>query len=68
MYTSFGKNLNSNVAKALIMASPIEPTPTLYGKDAIRFIKTMLREEKHPNPKRVKFIEEAMKAKFNFVD
>ena len=50
------------------MASPIEPTPTLYGKDAVNFLKKILAEEKKPNPKRVKFIEEAMKAKFNFVD
>lgn len=50
------------------MASPIEPTPTLYGKDAVEFIKTMLREEKHPDPRRVKFIQSAMKTKFNFVD
>lgn len=50
------------------MASPIEPTPTLYGKDAIQFLKEMLEEEKHPDPRRVKFIQRAMKAKFNFVD
>lgn len=68
MYTSFGKNLNSIVTITLIMARPIEPTPTLYGKDAVNFLKKMLAEEKNPNPKRLKFIEEAMKTKFNFVD
>ncbi len=47
------------------MARPIEPTPTLMGKDAIRFIENMIREEKNPNPRRLKIIAEAMKTKFN---
>lgn len=64
----FWQNLNSIVTITLIMASPIEPTPTLYGKDAVNFLKKMLAEEKKPNPKRVKFIKEAMATKFNFVD
>ena len=49
------------------MAKPIEPTPTLRGKDAIRFIENMIREEKNPNPARVKLIREAMSTKFNVV-
>lgn len=50
------------------MARPIEPTPTLYGKDAINFLKRMAEEEKNPDPRRVKFITEARKVKFNYVD
>lgn len=49
------------------MAKPIEPTPTLRGKDAIRFIKNMIKEENNPSPERVKLIREAMKIKFNVV-
>jgi len=47
------------------MARPIEPTPTLRGKDAERFIKNMIKEQINPNPKRLKIIEEAMNTKFN---
>ncbi len=46
------------------MAKPIEPTPTLYGKDAVRFLKRMIQEQEHPSPKRIKIIEEAMKCNF----
>ncbi len=49
------------------MAKPIEPTPTLRGKDAERFIRYMIKEEKHPDPKRLKRISEAMKTKFRVV-
>ncbi|MEK6809915.1 MAG: hypothetical protein AABY40_04525 [Nanoarchaeota archaeon] len=49
------------------MAKPIEPTPTLRGKDAIRFIQNMVKEEKNPSPERIKFIRESMKIKFNVV-
>lgn len=49
------------------MAKPIEPTPTLKGKDAIRFIENMLKEEKNPSPARVRLIREAMKTEFNVV-
>jgi hypothetical protein len=50
------------------MASPILPTPTLRGKDAITFLEEMWEEQRNPDPRRVKFIEEAMKTKFNFVE
>lgn len=49
------------------MASPILPTPTLYGKDAIKFLKRMLEEERNPSPARIKTLEEAAKMKFNYV-
>ncbi len=49
------------------MAKPIRPTPTLRGKDAIRFVKNMIKEEKHPNPKRLAFMKEALKTKFEVV-
>ena len=42
------------------MAKPIEPTPTLYGKDAQRFLKQMRKEEENPDPKRLKRIREAL--------
>ena len=47
------------------MAKPIRATPTLRGEDAVRFIKNMIKEGKSPNPKRIKFIREALKVKFN---
>ncbi len=50
------------------MARPIEPTPTLYGKDAIEFLKRMFEEEKNPNPRRVRTIREAREIHFNHVD
>ena len=34
------------------MAKPIEATPTLKGKDAERFIRTMIREDKRKPTKR----------------
>ncbi len=46
------------------MAKPIEPTPTLYGKDAVRFWREVLREQKHPSPARLKLLDEAAKIKF----
>ncbi len=46
------------------MAKQIRSTPTLRGKDAIRFIENMIKEEKTPNPVRVNFIEESLKMKF----
>jgi hypothetical protein len=48
------------------MAKPIEATPTLRGKEAIDFIKRMLEEERNPSKKRIKMLEEARKAKFNW--
>ena len=50
------------------MARPIELTPTLYGKDAINFLKKMAEEEKNPDPRRVRTIKEALRTKFNHVD
>ena len=44
------------------MAKPIPRTPTLNGKAADEFLLRMLREEKHPDPKRIAFIKEAEKA------
>ncbi len=46
------------------MVKPIEPTPTLYGKDAVRFLRKMIKEQEHPSAKRIKIIEEAMKCNF----
>jgi hypothetical protein len=42
------------------MAKPIEPTPILEGKDAERFLQSMLNEQSHPDPKRLDFLKEAM--------
>ncbi len=50
------------------MAKQIEATPTLRGKDAIRFIENMIKEEKNPSSERVRLIREAMKIKFNVVE
>lgn len=50
------------------MAKPIEATPTLRGKDAIRFLKAMLKEDRNPSPSRIKFLREAMSIKFNVVE
>lgn len=41
------------------MAKPIEPTPTLKGKDAERFYKSV--EETEFDPKKARKIEEARK-------
>ncbi|MDO8511586.1 MAG: hypothetical protein Q7S55_05485 [Nanoarchaeota archaeon] len=43
------------------MAKPIEPTPTLRGKDAIRFIQNMIKEERNPDPKRIARLNRADK-------
>jgi len=50
------------------MAKPIESTPTLRGKDAVRFIRNMIKEETNPNPKRVAFIKKALSMKFEVVN
>lgn len=50
------------------MARPIEATPTLYGKDAERFIKMMIKEDRNPSKKRINMIKEAMKIKFNVIN
>ena len=42
------------------MALPIQSTPTLKGKDAVKFLKTMKRREKYGPTKKVKkFLEES---------
>ena len=45
------------------MAKPIESTPTLRGKDAIRFIQNMIKEERNPNPRRIALLKRADKLK-----
>ena len=49
------------------MAKPIEATPTLYGKEAIAFLRWMLEEQKNPNPRRIKTLQEAAKVRFNYI-
>jgi len=49
------------------MAKPIKPTPILRGKDALRFLKKIYREDKNPNPERIRFIQGALKKKFKVV-
>ncbi len=49
------------------MAKPIEPTPTLRGEDAIRFIQNMIKEERNPDPKRIAMLREAKKMKFKVI-
>ena len=43
------------------MAKPIQPTPTLYGKDAIRFLREVEEEQRNPSKERVKMLKEARK-------
>lgn len=50
------------------MAKPIEPTPTLRGKDAIRFIQNMIKEERNPNPRRLALLKRADKLKIEESD
>ena len=50
------------------MAKPIRATPTLRGKDAIRFVRNMLKEERNPDPKRIATIRRALNTKFNVVN
>lgn len=40
------------------MAKPIEPTPTLKGKDADKFVELTHRTEANPDPEKAKFLEE----------
>lgn len=44
------------------MAKPIASTPILEGKDAERFLDIMLKEQTDPDPKRIKFIREALES------
>ena len=48
------------------MAKPIRATPTLRGEDARRFIIEVLEEQKKPSKERVKILNDAAQAKFNF--
>ena len=48
-----------NISKVEKMAKPIQPTPILSGKDAIRFLENMQKEQTNPNPKRIAFLREA---------
>ena len=47
------------------MAKPIRATPTLRGKEAVDFIREVIREQEHPSEARVKLIKAALKMKFN---
>lgn len=47
------------------MAKPIRATPTLRGKDAVRFVKNMIKEERNPNPVRLATIKRALSTKFD---
>jgi hypothetical protein len=49
------------------MSKYIEPTPTLKGKEAIRFIREVLEEQKNPSPARLKTLREAAKMKFKVI-
>ncbi|MBI2666478.1 hypothetical protein HYX13_02605 [Candidatus Woesearchaeota archaeon] len=46
------------------MAKPIEPTPTLKGKEAVQFLQRVFNEQKKPTPARIKLLEDADKTKF----
>ena len=50
------------------MAKPIRATPTLRGKDAIRFLRNMIKEENDPDPRRIATIRRALKTKFHVVN
>ena len=50
------------------MAKPIRATPTLKGEDATKFIKSMIKEEHSPNPKRIAIIKKALRTKFNIIN
>ena len=39
------------------MANPIEPTPTLYGEDAVFFLKQI---SKPPTPEKIEFMKEVL--------
>ncbi|MBN2121550.1 hypothetical protein JW721_00625 [Candidatus Micrarchaeota archaeon] len=44
------------------MAKPILPTPSLRGRDAIRFAKDVLAEQESPSKERVATIRRAIKS------
>ncbi len=47
------------------MAKPIQATPTLRGKEAIRFVRNMIKEETNPDPQRLAVIRRALRTRFN---
>ena len=49
------------------MAKPIRATPTLRGAEAVRFVRSMIKEERNPNPLRIATIKRALNTKFNVV-
>ncbi len=64
------RKLNNRLFHILLqadsMAKPIESGIELEGEAAIRFIKRMLQEQTHPNPRRVRIIREALADAANF--
>lgn len=48
------------------MAKPIQPTPTLRGEEARRFLHKVLEEQRNPSPARIKILKEAMNLKIKF--
>ena len=49
------------------MAKQIERTPSLWGKDEIRLILNMIKEETAPDPKRIAMLRKARKMKFEVI-
>jgi len=49
------------------MAKPIEPTPTLRGEDARRFLDNMYKEQTNPGPKRLEVLRKAREAAKHFI-
>lgn len=50
------------------MAKPIRATPTLRGADAVRFVQSMIKEERNPNPRRIATIKRALNTKFKVIN
>ena len=46
------------------MAKPIESTPTLRGKEAIRFLREISEEQRNPSQERLRFLKDAKQMKF----
>lgn len=57
-------NYINQPSQSIIMAKPIMPTPTLRGKDAERFVRNMIKEQKSPDPRRIAVIKRALSRKF----
>jgi len=45
------------------MAKPIRATPVLKGKDAINFVRNMIKEQNSPSKDRINFIDNALRKK-----